>query len=64
MTLDLSTGGLQEVAPHLWGRETAGEWEYVDSVDSASDKASLIIEYRMAFGANWSFEWRQQGVTA
>ncbi len=42
---------------NLWGRN-GGAWEHIDSVESESDKATLLAEYRMAFGPGWAFEWR------
>lgn len=44
----------------LWGRY-GGEWEHIDTVERASDKSTMLAEYRMAFGPGWAFKWRRKG---
>ena len=44
---------------NLWGRYNGGEWEHIDSVESASDKATILADYQMAFGRGWAFKWRE-----
>ena len=46
---------------NLWGRSNGGQWEHIDSVESAGDKPGILTEYRMAFGPGWEFEWRRMG---
>jgi len=46
---------------NLWGRCNGGQWEHIDSVESAGDKPGILTEYRMAFGPGWEFEWRRMG---
>jgi|TARA_R100000084_G_scaffold10886_1_gene3722 hypothetical protein len=43
---------------NLWGRYRGRDWEHIDNVERADDKAFILAEYRMAFGPEWVFEWR------
>ncbi len=50
-----------EMKLNLWGRYSGGNWEHIDSVERAGDKATILAEYKMAFGPGWVFEWRRMG---
>ena len=44
----------------LWGKYMGGEWELINEADSANSIGFLLAEYRMAYGAGWSFKTRRK----
>jgi len=51
----------------LWGKYGRETWEEIDSVERGTknlveiqkEKNFLLNEYRLAYGAGWSFVWRR-----
>jgi len=45
---------------HLWGKYMNNEWEWIGTADEHNTKDFLMQNYRMAFGAGWSFYWSRK----
>jgi len=45
---------------HLWGKYMNNEWEHLDTADEhgINTKDFLMQNYRMAFGSDWLFVWK------
>jgi len=46
---------------YLWGKylgDKHGEWEHIDTADEHNTKDFLMQNYRMAFGSDWVFVWK------
>lgn len=46
---------------YLWGKylgDKHGEWEHLDTADEHNTKDFLMQNYRMAFGSDWLFVWK------
>ena len=45
----------------IYGRYEGGSYERIDTVSSRSQLEYLLGEYRLAFGAGWSFRVKKGG---
>jgi|GEM_PF-3735770 hypothetical protein len=46
---------------YLWAKPKNGDWECIDSADAVNSKSFLLAEYKLAFGSDWTFQWRTRG---